>query len=172
MSSQMQRTMHRSSHVATAKSITGIEHVLAAVKNANTATTYCTRVGQQKAKHMSTLRQEVIAELRRFIDDSETHGALDQLPAWFASGDDTVTPNVFADQRLQQIAKYPKRLGSLAYVPTALVSWLRETAKKSKKGVKDNADGALHERCKLFHEQWNAECKRRKEAEEQRAYEL
>ena len=134
-----------------------------------------------KAAHMANLRQEVIEELRKFIDDSETH-FLEQLPAWFACADDTVTPSVHADERLRQIARYPKRLGSLAYVPTALVSWLRANTKKTKKGASD-VNGALYavqvllikraqtiwnERCKLFHEQWNAECKRRKEGEEQR----
>jgi len=59
--------------------------------------------------------------------DQSTHRTLERdLPAWFYCGDDTVQTNARSNELLKQISNYDKYLGSLAYIPAALIKWLRE----------------------------------------------
>jgi ribonuclease HI len=131
---------------------------------------------QLKCRH--SLRSEVIDILKRSTKP-QSHVALDALPAWFACGDDIAAPRAGANQHLIAIASYDKHLGTLAYVPSALIEWLRalEWKEDKAKGVHAavmsvqmllaaRAHEAWIERCKMFEDQWRKESARRKKQKE------
>jgi ribonuclease HI len=130
-------------------------------------------------KFRRTLREEVINTLKTALKD-DSHEELTKLPAWFACGDDTVRVPPTGDAHLKEIANYDKHLGTLAYIPSALVIWLRTLHWQNGSAsmhsallsvqhlLAKTAHAAWVDRCKRFEEQWRAECKRRTEAEQQR----
>ena len=137
-----------------------------------------TRCQHTQDEFRKTLRQETIDILKEQADQS-THRTLERdLPAWFYCGDDTVQTNARSNELLKQINNYDKYLGSLAYIPAALIKWLRELkcyddANKLHNALftiqqllATRAHQAWIKRCKVFEEQWREECKRRKEREQ------
>jgi hypothetical protein len=125
------------------------------------------------------LRKEVIDTLKKQVKPQSCR-ALDALPAWFACGDDTVrvsnTPNANKNKHLLAIATYDKDLGTLAYIPTALIEWLRQLEWKTDKTkaihaalldvhmlLATRAHTTWIERCNKFEEQWREERKRREQ---------
>jgi hypothetical protein len=123
------------------------------------------------------LREEVIEVLRKHVDERHAH-KLEELPAWFACADDIVYRG--NNELLQEIARYDRSLGALAYVPSALVAWLHTlkwqeaiTVHSLLDIVQDlliqRAHETWSERCKRFEEQWRAESKRRRADDEANA---
>jgi hypothetical protein len=119
------------------------------------------------------LREEVTEILSKHLDDNQAH-RLQELPAWFACADDIEYHG--NNELLQDVARYDKLLGALAYTPTALVEWLRTL--KWRKAITvhavldivqdlliQRAHETWIERCKRFQEQWRAESKRRADEE-------
>jgi hypothetical protein len=140
------------------------------------------------SKHFrQNLREEVIEILREHLDET-SHDALQRLPAWIACYDDNIHADraICADNAehdlLKQIDDYDKHLGTLGYVPLALVSWLSGLQWKGESGYKhaltaalrsvqhllaDRAHKTWNHRCKLFEAQWRTEVKKRKADEEE-----
>ena len=94
-------------------------------------------------------------------------------------GDNNIRTTAHSHSLLKQIEQYDKHLGSLAYIPSALVKWLRVlNCWKNNQQLVDaltqiqlllvkRAHEAWIERCKVFEEQWRERCKQVKEREAQ-----
>jgi hypothetical protein len=118
------------------------------------------------------LRTEVMAAIANQLDPA-CHRGLSSIPAWFDCGDDNVKAPANSE-RLKAIGSYNKQLGNLAYIPTALMSWLQQqsycgrnnnaatAAEAAQSRIVNASYEAWRHRCKLFEEQWREECKRRK----------
>jgi hypothetical protein len=118
----------------------------------------------------------VLEVLKRALKE-HSHEKLQKLPAWFACGDDiTLTGLQLGNdaQLLNAIATYDKRLGTLAYIPTALIEWLRTLDWNGSKAMHNavlevqhllakTAHKAWIERCTVFEQQWRDKCKRQEE---------
>ena len=136
--------------------------------------TSCAHTTEQFRK---TLRQEVVDILKEHANATAHDTLQRELPAWFSCGDNNIRTTAHSHPLLKQIEQYDKHLGSLAYIPSALVKWLRElNCWKNNQQLVDaltqiqlllvkRAHEAWIERCKVFEEQWRERCKQVKERE-------
>src|SRR6185436_5891900 len=108
-----------------------------------------------KATYNMKLRSEVIEEMRAALGDETAE--LDRLPAWFTCGDDLERARYNSDEKLVLVANYDKKLGALAYIPIALVEWMR--VRWTAREVDNTVHAAQRVLVKRAHTIWNERCK-------------
>jgi hypothetical protein len=106
-------------------------------------------------------RKELRAEVLSAMADQLSVTSRDhikELPAWFDCEDDRVNGNT---ETLRAIGNYDKRLGSLGYIPKALMKWLKSKKIKfidKKFNASTAAMAAQKVICKRNYETWRYRC--------------